>query len=121
MAHFAQLNNSNEVVNVIVVNNSDISIDGMSEEEAGIKFLNSIIPGQSWKQTSYNKAFRKNFAGIGCKYMVDLDAFVAKKPYESWVLDEALGVWEAPSEKPAGEYQWDESTTAWVASETPTL
>ena len=120
MAHFAQLNNSNEVVNVIVVNNSDISIDGISEEEAGIKFLNSIIPGQSWKQTSYNKAFRKNFAGIGCKYMVDLDAFVAKKPYESWVLNETLCIWEAPYAEPEGNYVWDELTTSWVQGETPT-
>ena len=38
MAHFAELNNNNEVINVIVVDNSDITIEGMSEEEAGVQF-----------------------------------------------------------------------------------
>jgi hypothetical protein len=119
MAHFAQLNESNEVVNVIVIDNSDITIDGMSEEEAGIQFLNSILPNKIWKQTSYNSLFRKNFAGIGYKYMPNIDAFVPSKPYESWVLNETTGTWEAPSVKPEGNYKWDELTTSWTQGETP--
>lgn len=119
MAHFAQLNESNEVINVIVVDNSDITIEGMSEEEAGIQFLNSILPNKIWKQTSYSSAFRKNFAGIGYKYMTGIDAFVPPKPYESWVLNEAIGAWEAPSAKPEGNYEWDEPTVSWVQGETP--
>lgn len=121
MAHFAQLNENNEVINVIVVDNSDVTSNGMTEEEAGISFLNSILPDRTWKQTSYNKAFRKNFAGIGFTYMESIDAFVSKKPYESWTLNETLGVWEAPSVKPEGDYIWDESTTSWVQGEAPTL
>jgi hypothetical protein len=52
--------------------------------------------------------------------MVDLDAFVAKKPYESWVLNETLCIWEAPYAEPEGNYLWDELTTSWVQGETPT-
>ena len=120
MAHFAELNKNNEVVNVITVSNENVTHSSMTEEEAGIQYLNSILPNRTWKQTSYNATFRKNFAGIGYKYMPDLDAFIAKKPHESWVLNEALGAWEAPSEKPEGNYEWDESTVAWVQGEIPT-
>jgi len=120
MAHFAELNNNNEVINVIVVDNSDITIEGMSEEEAGVQFLNSILSNRIWKQTSYNATFRKNFAGTGFEYMPSIDAFVPKKPYESWVINETLGLWEAPSQQPEGNYEWDESTTSWIQAETPT-
>jgi len=52
--------------------------------------------------------------------MPSIDAFVPKKPYESWVINETLGLWEAPSQQPEGNYEWDESTTSWIQAETPT-
>jgi hypothetical protein len=105
MAHFAKLDN-NTVTEVIV-----------AEQD----FINSGAVGDSflWVQTSYNGNFRKNFAGVGHTYDKTRDAFIAPKPYPSWVLVEDTCQWEAPTAMPDdGElYEWDEDTTAWVAGE----
>lgn len=119
MAHFAQLNESNKVVNVITVDNVNIMHDEMSEEEAGIQYLNSILPNRIWKQTSYNRSFRKNFAGIGYTYMASINAFVPPQPYESWVLNETTADWDPPIAKPDGNYDWDEENQEWRESTTP--
>ena len=55
-----------------------------------------------------------NPAVIGGKYDADNNAFIAPKPYESWILDENNN-WSAPSSKPeTGYYRWDESSLSWV-------
>jgi hypothetical protein len=49
----------------------------------------------------------------------DKNAFIAPKPYASWVLN---GVnWEAPKAKPEGNYIWDEEKLDWVEFVIPTL
>ena len=68
----------------------------------------------SWKQTSYNANFRKNYAGIGDTYDAVRDAFIAPKPYDSWVLNESTCRWQAPVPRPDGHYIWDESTVSWL-------
>ena len=102
MAHFAKLDN-NIVTDVIV-----------SEQD----FINSGAVGDSflWVQTSYNGNFRKNFAAVGYTYDKAKDAFIAPKPYPSWVLVEDTCQWEAPTAMPddGKRYEWDEDTTAWV-------
>ena len=121
MAHFAQLDENNVVLQVIVIDNKDTAdANGVEKEHIGAAFCEKLLGG-TWKQTSYNGNIRKNYAGIGYKYHADIDAFVAPKPYTSWVLDEELGVYVAPTPMPtdadqeAGEYyRWDEETTAWV-------
>ena len=72
-------------------------------------------------QTSYNGNIRKNFAGIGYTYDLARDAFIAPKPYASWVLNETTCRWEAPTPYPddGNSYSWDESTTSWVKNEAP--
>ena len=115
MAHFCRLEN-NVVKQVIVVSNQDILDDkGQESEELGIKFCSNLLGG-TWKQTSYNGTIRKNYAGIGYTYDEGRDAFIAPKPFDSWVLDEDTCQWEAPVAMPTDDkrYSWDEETTSWV-------
>lgn len=113
MAHFAQLDSNNKVINVITVSNQDVISGPGTEEQNGIEFLNNIMPGSVWKQTSYNNNFRKQFAGIGFTYMESIDSFVIPKPFESWTLNEATGDWDPPIVKPEGNYDWDEENQEW--------
>jgi len=116
MAHFAKLDENNNVLAVHVVNNDVITIDGNESEQAGIDFLTELHDHTLWKQTSYNGSFRKNYAGVGMKYDQTRDAFISNKPWESWILNETTCQWEAPVAYPTdGEsYSWDEETTSWV-------
>ena len=117
MAHFAELDNNNIVVRVIVV---------ADENEAdGENWCRNLLGG-FWKKTSYNTQagvhltggtpFRKNYAGIGYKYDPDRDAFVPPKPFNSWVLNETTCVWDPPTPMPSDGklYRWDEDTLAWI-------
>lgn len=121
MAHFAQLDENNVVLQVIVVDNKETAdANGVEKEHIGAAFCEKLFGG-TWKQTSYNGSIRKNYAGIGYTYNSEIDAFVAPKPYASWVLNEETALYEAPTAMPtdadqeAGEYyMWDEETTAWV-------
>ena len=121
MAHFAKIRNDNIVERVEVVYN-DIATD----EQAGITFLQNLYNDTAtWKQTSYNTlanthklsgtAFRKNYASVGYTYDETKDAFIAPKPYASWVLNDDTCLWEAPVQYPTDnqDYIWNESTTSW--------
>jgi len=121
MAHFTKLGIGNIVLTVEVVSN-DIALT----EQAGIDFLNNLYgTNDVWKQTSYNTIggehkigetpFRKNHAGIGYKYDQYKDAFIAPKPFNSWILNEDTCLWEAPVAKPDDDnmYTWNESILNW--------
>ena len=111
MAHFAKLGVGNIIEKVIVVSN-DIAIT----EQAGSDFINKLYNTRDvWKQTSYNNNIRKNFAGIGFQYDQTRDAFIAPKPFNSWILNETTCRWEAPVSKPNDDnkYTWNESTLSW--------
>ena len=103
MSHFAKINSSNIVTEVIV-----------AEKD----FINSGVVGDEflWVQTSYNNNFRKNFAGIGDTYDKTKDAFITVKPFASWVLDEATCKWKAPTDCPGdiNDYYWNEDTLSWA-------
>jgi hypothetical protein len=107
MAHFAQIDENNIVVRVIVVSNEHAA--------DGENWCNQFLGGQ-WKQTSYSGNLRKNFAGIGYTYDAARDAFVPPKPFSSWVLNETTCRWDAPLPYPSdGElYSWDEVSGSWV-------
>lgn len=93
MAHFAQLDENNVVLQVIVVHNNELLVDGVESEEKGIAFCQSLFGG-NWIQTSYNSTKRKNFAGLGYSYDAQRDAFIAPKPEGAdWTLDESTCVW----------------------------
>ena len=118
MAHFAQLDDNNGVIQVIVVANAAIDDLPFPESEpVGVSLCKSIY-GQNtlWLQTSYNGNFRKNYAGKGYSYNPSLDAFVAPKPYPSWILNPETAQWEPPIPYPndGKMYRWDEDTTSWV-------
>lgn len=124
MAHFAELDSNNVVTRVIVVSNEDThDINGTESEELGIAFCRKLFGvNTNWRQTSYNGNFRFRYAGIGYTYDEILDAFIAPKPYPSWVLDPATADWIAPVPQPeltpeeiaAGYYYtWDETNQNW--------
>ena len=118
MAHFAQLDSNNVVIQVIVVDNKDTAdAFGVEKEHIGAAFCERVLGG-TWKQTRYNGNKRKNYAGIGYTYRADIDAFVPPQPYASWVLD-ANAQWQPPTPMPTdGQmYSWDEATTSWVAQQ----
>ncbi len=121
MAHFAELGENNVVLQVIVVDNKDIKDTfGVEQEEIGIAFCRNLLGG-TWKQTSYNASFRKNYAGVGYTYDSGRDAFIPPTPFPSWVLNEDTCQWEAPipmpdtsEQLPGRYYKWEEATTSWV-------
>jgi len=125
MASFAKIGLNNKVIAVISVNNEVLKdSNGVEREDLGIQFLNELYGWPIWKQTSYNTAagihlnggtpFRKNHASIGATYDEDRDAFIPKKPFNSWVLNEQTCNWEAPVVKPNDNlYKWNESTKTW--------
>jgi hypothetical protein len=109
MAHWAELDENNVVLRVLVGDNNDPNGD------EGYQWLLDNLGG-TWVKTSYNATIRKNFAGIGYTYNEELDAFISPKPFESWLLDEDTARWEAPVAYPTdGDvYTWDEETLSWV-------
>jgi hypothetical protein len=112
MAHYAFLDENNIVTEVIVGTDETEQIEGEEPEAWYAEFR-----GQTCKRTSYNGNIRKNYAGIGFTYDAELDAFIAPKPFESWVLDEETARWEAPVARPEGNYRWDEETISWLEVE----
>ena len=120
MAHYAFLDESNIVTEVIVGKNE-------GEEGTDWEVHYGAYRGQTCKRTSYNThggvhsgggaPYRKNYAGIGYSYDEARDAFIPPQPYASWLQDEASCLWEAPVQMPDdGErYQWDETAGEWVA------
>ena len=116
MANFAQLDENNVVIQVIVVNNNELLLDGKENETKGIIFCKSLYGEHTrWRQTSYNQSFRFNYAGIGSTYDEQRDAFIPIQPFPSWILNEATCTWEAPVPMPVDnkEYRWDEQTQTW--------
>jgi hypothetical protein len=116
MAHFAEIDQFGKVKRVIVVSDADTSdASGVEKEHIGAAFCEKLFGG-TWKQTSYNANFRKNYAGIGYEYRADIDAFVPPQPYASWTLNAVTGQWAAPTPMPTDgkRYAWNEATTSWV-------
>jgi hypothetical protein len=117
MAYFAKLGTGNIVENVISINNAVITdANGVEQEQLGNDFINKLYNTRDvWKQTSYNRNFRKNYAGIGYQYDQQRDAFIPPKPFNSWILNEDTCRWEAPVAYPQDDnrYTWNESTLTW--------
>lgn len=115
MAHFAQLDENNVVLQVIVVANKDTAdANGEEKEHIGKAFCESLLGG-NWVQTSYNGNFRKRYAGIGYTYNETLDAFITPKPFPSWNLNTETCDWQAPVPMPNDDkrYVWNEQEQQW--------
>tara|TARA_R110002051_G_scaffold106926_1_gene179894 strand:+ start:1447 stop:1821 length:375 start_codon:yes stop_codon:yes gene_type:complete len=119
MSHFAEIDENNIVIRVIVIDQENIDTGNWG-------------PPDTWIQTSYNTrggvhyapnshtpdggvALRKNYAGIGFTYDSTKDAFIAPKPYPSWTLNEDTCQWDAPVAWPDDDkfYTWDEENRQW--------
>ena len=116
MAHFAELNSSNEVLQVIVISNDDVDANGGDQHADAETFVASIVPflpfGGAWKQTSYNNNFRKQYAGIGYTYNASKNKFLTIQPYASWALD-GSDDWQAPITYPSV-IDDGEETPSWI-------
>lgn len=75
MSHWAEIDENNKVVRVLVGDNNDPNGD------EGYKWLIDNLGG-TWVQTSYNATTRYNFAGIGFDYDPVDDAFIPPAPCE---------------------------------------
>ena len=122
MAHFAQIDENNIVIQVIVINNEILlDTDNNESEVKGIDFCESLYGHRNWVQTSYNGNMRYNYAGIGYTFDEDNDAFYAPQPFASWSLNEDY-IWEAPvpypeDASPEKIYEWDEDNLTWKVVE----
>jgi hypothetical protein len=122
MAHFAEIDENNIVLQVLVVGDDD--------EHRGQEFLaDDLGLGGTWIQTSYNThgnvhyetdgepdggtPLHMNYAGIGHSW--DGIGFASPQPSPSWSLDENY-VWQPPTPRPDDGllYEWDEDTTSWT-------
>jgi len=124
MAHFAQLDENNKVVQVIVVSNDDIMVDGVESEQKGIEFCKTLLGQETnWIQTSYNGSFRMNYAGYNSTYDPTNDAFIPPKPYVNWILNTETFKWEPPTPMPTDGklYYWNDETIEWVEIVFPEL
>lgn len=109
MAHWAELDDNNEVIRVLVGDNNDPAGD-----EGYSWFVTNL--GGRWIQTSYNNNFRKQYAGIGYKYDAVADVFITPQPFPSWSLDENHD-WQPPIPYPNDGliYFWNEDEQDWEA------
>jgi hypothetical protein len=116
MASFAKIGLNNKVIEVLsVVNEVLHDANGVEQESIGIDFLTKLTGYPLWVQTSYNNNIRKNHASIGMTYDENRDAFIPKKPFNSWILNEDTCQWKAPVAKPEDDnmYSWNELTLTW--------
>ena len=126
MASFAKIGLNGKVIEVLsVVNEVLHDANGVEQESIGIDFLTKLTGYPIWVQTSYNTRggvnnnngtpLRKNFAGIGYTYDENRDAFIPKKPFNSWVLNEDTCLWESPIPYPQdnNRYDWNEQNQSW--------
>lgn len=119
MAHFARLDETGTVLEVLVVANSDCAGGDLPDSEpAGQLFLESLGLEGTWRQTSYNATFRRRYAGIGYRYHSELDMFIEPQPFPSWSLD-SNGDWQPPTPMPAdgGPWLWNETMQSWETYE----
>jgi hypothetical protein len=109
MSHWAEVNTDNKVIRVLVGDNNDPAGD------EGYQWLLDNLGG-TWIETSQDGSIKKNYANKGYTYDATRDAFIAPKPFNSWVLDEATCQWQAPTPMPTTEgksYYWSEDDLSW--------
>jgi hypothetical protein len=133
MAHFAKINNDNEVLTVLAVDNSNANTE--AEGQAYLETHNNW-PANKWIQCSYNTRanvhllggtpFRANYPGIGWKWDSINSIFHLPQPYASWTLNNTTGLWEPPIPMPNttstnsdgstvdDSYEWNETDQEWI-------
>jgi hypothetical protein len=129
MTAFAELDEHNSVLRVIVVADQEVhDKDGNHDESLGIAFCRRLFGvNTKWVESSDEGKFRARSAGKGYTYDPVLDVFIRPKPYGSWLLNPSTTEWEAPVPEPAltpeqiaarDRYNWDENSLSWVLRST---
>ena len=99
MAHFAELDENNIVLRVLVFDDADVNANGGDQSQTAASFCETIVPfsetGVKWVQTSFNNNFRKQYASKGFTYDPTQNVFVKPQPFSSWSLD-SNNDWQAP-------------------------
>jgi hypothetical protein len=119
MAHFAELDENNIVLQVIAVDNKDVNDLPFPESEpVGIDFLNSVLPGKRWVQVSFNKNFRKVYPGPGYTFYPEVGAhgvFSSPPPADYFIWDSEEYSWKPPMPYPEDEieYYWNFKLKQW--------
>lgn len=121
MAHFAEIDENNIVLRVIVAEQDFIDSGAVGDSSRWIQTSYNTRGGIYYKPNSdepsedQSKALRKNYAGIGYTYDANLDAFIPPKPFNSWILNNQTGLWESPIPYPndGNYYAWNEETKSW--------
>jgi hypothetical protein len=109
MAHFAEIDNKNRVLRVLVVPDS--------EEHRGSQYLSGDLRlGGDWIQCSFNNKIRKQFPGQGYIYDEINDVFISPRPYPSWTLDNNFD-WQPPIPQPSENIYTREHILVWTWSE----
>jgi len=91
MSHWAEVNNDNQVIRVLVGDNNDPAGD------EGYSWLIDNLGG-TWIKTSYNSTIRGNYAGIGYTYLPLEDIFMPPKCHAEAVLNAAAAKWDCTNE-----------------------
>ena len=125
MAYFAELDGDNKVNRVVVVGNDIPTAAGpLGENDMhvdGEAWCVNFFKGGTWKQTSYNNNFRKQYCGKGYTFDAAKDKFISIQPYDSWALD-GNDDWRAPVTFPTDTtdklISWDEAGQKWTATDT---
>jgi len=136
MAHFAKINDENEVINVLYVDNDNIQNDqNIETESVGQTYLqtHNNWPADKWIQCSYNTVtnthksggspFRGNYPSIGFTWDSTNNIFWPPKPFASWVKHIESAQWKSPigdapaltdEENSSGKYyEWNETNQTW--------
>ena len=128
MAHFAELDSNNVVKRVVVVGNDVETAAGpLGENDMhvdGETWCVNFFKGGTWKQTSYNHNFRKQYCGKGYTFDAAKNKFISPQPYDSWALD-GNDDWQAPVTYPTDTgteenpkyISWDEAGQKWTATD----
>jgi hypothetical protein len=105
MSHYAEIDENNVVLRV-VVGNPDL------DDNEGLKEITKLLGG-TWIQTSYNASIRGKYAGSGDIYLKDEDIFIEPQPFPSWTRKGSH--WYPPTDKPLDGkiYQWNEENKSW--------
>ena len=96
MSHWAELDDTNKVIRVLVGDNNDPAGD------EGYQWLLDNLGG-TWVKTSYNGNIRKNYAGLNFNYDESRDAFIPPKTncHDNETLNEETCRWECSNDEHA--------------------
>ena len=134
MAHFAEIkqktdkfdsSKQNWVVERVIVVGNDVStaagpLGDNDMHVDGETWCQNFFKGGTWKQTSYNNNFRKQYAGKGYTFDAAKNKFISPQPFASWALD-GSDDWQAPVTYPTDttdkNITWDEENLRWTATD----